>query len=109
MVIEIRGQQHSPFLPAVPCFALHIMFSSFAFAKEDIRQPADTPAPAGGAELQTCLPVALAQINLPLVANDRLRGAKSGYRQEKMITHYVQNKNVQQFILYAVKTYICKK
>jgi len=72
MVIEIRGQQFSPFLPAVSyCFALHIMYSCFAFAKQDIRQPADTPAPAGGAKLQTSLPVTLAQINLPIVANDR--------------------------------------
>jgi hypothetical protein len=49
MIIEILGQQPSPFLLAVPyCFALHIMFSSFAFTKQDIRQPADRLAPAGG-------------------------------------------------------------
>jgi hypothetical protein len=68
MAIEIRGQQHFSFLLAVHyCFAMHIMFSSFAFEKQDIRQPADRPMPAGGAEMQTCLPVTLAQINLPLV------------------------------------------
>jgi len=36
MSIEIRGQQHSLFLLAVPyCFVLHIMFSSCAFTKQD--------------------------------------------------------------------------
>jgi hypothetical protein len=49
MVIQIQGQQHSPFLPAIPyCFALHMMFFSFAFAKQEIRQPAFRFAPAGG-------------------------------------------------------------
>jgi hypothetical protein len=48
MVIENRGQQPSPIFPAVSyCFVLHIMYSSFAFAKQDIRQLADRPAPAG--------------------------------------------------------------
>ncbi len=36
MVIEIRGQQNSHFLPAVSyCFVLHIMYSSIAFVKQD--------------------------------------------------------------------------
>lgn len=36
MVIEIRGQQPSLFLPAVfYCFAPRIMFSSFAFTMQD--------------------------------------------------------------------------
>jgi len=36
MVIEIRGQQFSPFLLAVSYrFVLHIMNSSFAFAKQE--------------------------------------------------------------------------